>query len=180
MLGLSAGFGIILAGYTSIIILYIIDRFGFTQSQLGGYILFIGTFLIFNQFVMVPRFVKKFGDLKTFIIGILLLSVGFIAITLTYTLWLYTVLYYILNLGISLLIPTSKSLVSKSVRAEKQGEVLGLDESLKSASNAIIPLVMGVVYGSITYRSFYLLTAVAVALFLIFFFSKSRKTLANH
>lgn len=168
MLGLSGGFGVILAGYSSIIVLFIIDRFELSQAQLGAFLLFVGTFLIFNQSVMVPRFVKKFGDLKTFMIGILLLGVGFIIIILTDNLILYTALYYVLNLGLSLVLPTSKSLLSAAVSEKNQGEVMGIDESLRSASNAVIPIGMGALYGAVSFKSFYLLAAISFSLFLIF------------
>ncbi len=73
--------------------------------------------------------------------------------------------------------PTTKSLLSQSVSDKKQGEVLGLDESLRSASNAIMPVVFGAIYGAIAYRSFWIMAAIIVLILVIFYFSKSRALL---
>jgi len=177
MLGLSGGFGVIQAAYQSIIVLFIIDRFGLSQTELGVFLLFVGSFLIFNQEVMVKLFVRRIGELETFFAGLAFVAIGFIGITLTSTLWVYTIIYYVLNLGLSLLTPTIRSLLSQSVSNKKQGEVLGLDESLRSASMATMPIVFGALYGAITYRSFYIITAVVVFMMLLFYFSKSRRKL---
>ncbi len=170
MLALNAGFGLVMAGYSSIIVLFLIDNFSLTQTQVGTFMLIVGVTLIFNQYVIVPPVASKLGDLKTFLLGMVFTSAGLLLITLTNNFWLFVALYYSLNLGLSLVLPTGKSLVAKSVRHEKQGEVQGIDESLRSASRAIMPLIMGAIYGVYAYKSFYILSVLAIFVVLAFVF----------
>ena len=43
-----------------IIVLYVIDLFQFNEQQLGFFLLFVGSFLIFNQLIAFPFFAKRF------------------------------------------------------------------------------------------------------------------------
>lgn len=179
MLGLNAGFALVMAGYSSIIALFLIDRFNMTQTQVGNFLLLIGAMLIFNQYVLVTKIVHTLGELKTLIFGMVLLGVGLSAITLTDIFWLYVVLYYSVNLGISLVLPTGKSLLSKSVGPDMQGEIQGLDESLRSLARAGMPVFMGFVYGFSGFRSFYLLTALTCVVLSIFWILSRKITITK-
>ena len=77
---------------------------------------------------------------------------GFIAITLTETLWVYMVLYYILNLGLSLAIPVFNSLISQHADKDKLGELMGISESIQSLSNAVFPVIAAAIFGMINYN----------------------------
>jgi MFS family permease len=94
----------------------------------------------------------KIGELKTLGIGFTLMFLGFIAITLTDVLWVYMVLYYILNLGLSLSIPVFNSLISQHADKDKLGELMGISESIQSLSNAIFPVIAAAIYGAINYN----------------------------
>lgn len=175
MLGLNAGFGLVMAGYSSIIALFIIDRFGLSQTEVGYFMLMIGLMLIFNQYVIVPRVAKRLGDLRTFLSGMIIIGCGLVVITIPENIVLYAALYYVLNLGLSLVLPTGKSLVSQAVRQERQGEVQGIDESLSSASRAVMPIVMGAIYGTYAFRGFYLLSVIAFSIVAIYVFIGSNR-----
>jgi hypothetical protein len=64
--------------------------------------------------------------------------------------------YYVLNLGISVAIPTMKAVVSNETPAENQGEVLGLFESINSLMFGIMPIVATAVYSGLASISFLL------------------------
>lgn len=168
MLSLNGGFSLVMAGYSAIIALFLIDRFSMAQTQVGNFLLLIGLMLVFNQYVIVPRVAPRLGDMRTFLLGILLLGLGLVLITLTDDFWLYTALYYILNLGLSFVLPTGRSLVAQAVRPERQGEVQGIDESLRAASRAVMPIIMGAIYGIYAYKSFYLLAIIAFLVLVLY------------
>lgn len=139
--------GLLFGIYGIVIGLIIIDRFGFTQQNFGYFMMFIGTFLIFNQYVMVKQFVKRFGDMQTLMIGHAFAIVGYILITYLYALPVYIGGYYVLNLGFSLIFPTLRSIVSKGAGEKTQGEVLGIDEAIGSATGVIGPILGGILLG---------------------------------
>jgi MFS transporter, DHA1 family, tetracycline resistance protein len=139
-------FTITMATYISTIALFMIDVFQFDERELGFFMLFVGFFVSFNQVVLSKKFISWFGEYRTMRIGLFLCTVGLICITLTENLWLYIPLYYILNLGISLCIPTFNSILAQTSRPQQVGEVMGISESIISLSNAFIPIIATMVY----------------------------------
>ena len=89
----------------------------------------------------------------------MLSTIGLFSITLTENLYLYFFCYYVLNLGISLSIPTFNTLTAQHADPRDMGEVMGISSSLISLSNAVIPVFAASLYGLLG-ESFYHLTAV--------------------
>ena len=169
-------FALIFGGYGSIIVLFIIDRFHFTQQNLGFFMLFVGTFLIFNQLVVAKYLLGKLGDFKSLIVGLLLMIIGFLAIVLITNIWVYVPVYYFLNLGFSISFPALKSLIAGSAPQQDQGEVMGIDESIVAACGAIAPIVVGYSYNHIGASTFMIFSALAgVSLFLALFLKHKSK-----
>jgi MFS transporter, DHA1 family, tetracycline resistance protein len=160
-------FGLVFSGYTAIVVLFIIDRFQLGQGQLGWFLLFLGSFLIFNQGFLVKRFVKRFGNLKTLLIGLGFLGVGLFLVITTRSLLIYILFYYILNLGFSLTMPTFKALLSEAVSDDKQGEVMGLDESIMALMASISPTLTGALYGVFGGLVFWLMALIIVGTYLM-------------
>ena len=147
---------VLMAFYIATIVLYIIDLFKFNEAGVGFFMLAGGLFLGFNQVFLYKKVVTKFGELKTLGIGFSLTFIGFIAITLTDNLAIYIALYYILNLGISLSLPVFNSLIAQHADKDKQGELMGISESISSLSNAIFPVISAGIFGLISYKLYYL------------------------
>ena len=141
-----------MACYISTIVLFIIDLFQFDEIGVGLFMLIAGLFLGFNQAFIFRRVVVRIGELKTLGLGFGLMSLGLMAITVTDVLWIYMVLYYILNLGLSLTIPVFNSLISQHADKDKLGELMGISESIQSLSNATFPVIAAAIYGVINYN----------------------------
>lgn len=136
----------VFSAYIAVVSLYLIDAFGMTEKQIGFFLLAAGLFSIFNQAVLVKQIVARVGEKKMLILGLAATVFGLVSIRLTSSLLIYTLLYYILNLGLSLTNPAIKSLLSAAVTDKQQGEIMGLDESLSALASAVAPLVAGVTY----------------------------------
>lgn len=156
-------FGSIMAGYTSVIVLYLIDLFDFNPSEIGWFLLFVGSFLIFNQGVLVNLFVKKFGETKTLLLGQLSMAFGIVAMTFTSNLWIFIALYYFLNLGLSLSMPTIQALLVNNVSDQRQGEISGLDQSIAALCAAIAPALTGLGYLYWGEKVFWIFAVFAIA-----------------
>lgn len=156
-------FSFVMGAYGTLITLFVIDKYNFDQKQLGIFFLFVGTYLVFNQLVMVKRFVSKFGNLKTLIVGLGIFSFGLIAVTLVQNLIIFMIFYYLLNLGISLVFPTAKAVLSNNTNVNEQGEVMGVDESIGSLASIASPVL-----GGIAYTYFGSLSIIALAVLVIF------------
>ncbi|MFB0997767.1 MAG: MFS transporter [Flavobacteriales bacterium] len=141
-----------MACYISTLVLFIIELVQFDEIGVGLFMLVAGFFLGFNQAFIYRKIVVKIGELKTLGLGFGLMSLGFIAITVTDVLWIYMVLYYVLNLGLSLSIPVFNSLISQHADKDKLGELMGISESIQSLSNAIFPVIAAAIFGAINYN----------------------------
>ena len=72
------------------------------------------------------------------------------------------ILYYVLNLGFSLVFPTFNTLISQKGDPKKQGEAMGISESINSFSNAIYPALAALAYSYYGYKLYYLLAFVPI------------------
>ncbi len=164
---LKAFFSSMMAFYIATISLYLIDLFGFDEGELGLFLLVAGAFLAFNQAFLSKQFIKRLGEFKTLLIGLGLSTIGLITLTLTSNLYIFIGFYYILNLGLSLSFPTFNALITIHANPKKQGEILGISESINSLATAIFPVLAAALYGIIGYRLYYIIAALPlVALFL--------------
>lgn len=156
-----------LAAYVSIIIFYLIDQIGLSETQVGNFLFVVGGFAIFNQLVMVKPIVERLGSARALALGLVLMTVGLAALPLLTSLWVLIAVYYFLNLGISICIPTMKAVVSNETAAEKQGEMLGLFESINSLMFGIMPILATLIYAGLQSASF-LLWALLAGLGVVF------------
>lgn len=139
-------FGIVLASYTSIITLYIIDQFGLNERELGWFLLFVGSFLIFNQLILVKPIVKQLGEFPTLLLGQLLMVIGLFLMPLTSELWIYVLFYYLTNLGVSVSLPTIMAILTNQVGPKEQGQITGVTESISAFCLATAPILAGWLY----------------------------------
>lgn len=160
-------FSTMMAFYISTIALYMVDTFHFNEQELAMFLFAVGIFLSFNQAVLSKQFIKRFGEFTTLIIGLSLLIVGFFAITLTDTLWVYIAFYYILNLGLSLCFPTFNALIAIHADPSKQGEIMGISESINSFAMAAFPVLGATLYSFMGYPMYYLVAILPLLAFLL-------------
>jgi MFS family permease len=144
--------------YIGTMALFLIDLFKFDASEMGIFFLVAGTFLAFNQAFLSKRFVQKFGEYQTLIIGLSLCMVGMVAITLTINFYFFIGFYYILNLGLSLCFPTFNALISIHANPEKLGAVMGISESIGSFAMALFPVIGALMYTQLGFELYYIIS----------------------
>lgn len=152
--------GITMSSYIGTIALFVIDLFKFTEKEMGFFMFGVGIFLSFNQAIVYKRVVTRVGEIKTLFIGFSLMVFGFFSITLTDNLILYLFLYFFLNMGFSLVMPVFNSLIAQKGDPSKQGEAMGISESIASLCNAIFPILAAYIYSFLGFKFYYLLCLV--------------------
>jgi len=156
-----------MASYVSTIALFVIDVFEFDERQLGAFMLVVGFFIAFNQAVLAKIAIRRFGEVKTMRLGLFCSAAGLYTITLTDVLWLYFLFYYVLNLGISLTVPTFMGLTAQHARDDEVGEVMGIANGIISLSNALIPVLAATAFGFLGASLYHVLAVLPLtALFL--------------
>ncbi|MGV6818616.1 MAG: MFS transporter [Thiotrichales bacterium] len=150
-----------LGAYVSILIYYLIDQIALKETEIGNFLFIVGGFAIFNQLVMIKPIVSRLGSANALALGLVLMAAGLIILPFLSSLWTVIPVYYFLNLGISISIPTMKAVASSESPKENQGEILGLFESINSLMFGIMPIIATLIYAEISSISFLLWGAVA-------------------
>lgn len=132
--------------FISIIILHIVQLFGYTKTEIGYILLGVGMIMIFNQTILLKLFVDKFGNFWTLVASQLLIALGLACMAFLDTFWLYIGAYFFANLGFSLSLPTTKTMISNNVEDGKQGEALGIDVSVYALATAFTPMIASSLY----------------------------------
>lgn len=162
-------FSSMMAFYIATISLFLIDLFKFDEGELGFFLLVAGAFLAFNQAVLSKQFIKRIGEFETLLVGLGLSTIGLVALTLTSNLYVFIGFYYVLNLGLSLSFPTFNALITIHANPQKQGEILGVSESINSLATALFPVLAATLYGIIGYKVYYLIASLALFAFILAF-----------
>ena len=169
-------FSVMMACYIATIALFMIDLFDFNEKELGLFMFVVGIFLSFNQAFLAKRFIRRFGEFTTLLIGLGLAVMGLLCITLTKNMYLYIAFYYIMNLGLSLSFPTFNALIAIHADPKKQGEIMGISESINSFAMATFPVLAAGMYGIMGFKVYYLISALPlVALIIALNFRKKLK-----
>jgi DHA1 family tetracycline resistance protein-like MFS transporter len=132
--------------YTTIIVLWYVDRLGVSQSNAGLLLLVTGVFLIFNELVTVPFVESKLGDVGTLMAGLSAMTLGFLLVGIpTSVLW-FIPASFVLNVGMALVLPTLQSLVTKAADESQEGEVQGINTSVAAMASTAAPIAAGAFY----------------------------------
>ena len=159
----------------SIFVLYMINTFRFNSQQIGLLFMVIGVFLFLNQAFVSGKISKKIGDLKTLILGQCTLVVSQFLYVFVPNLMAFVPVMYLNNFGFSISMPTFKSLLSKSVDKRKQGEIMGIDESLFAISAAVSPLLATWMYSFIGKYTFAVQAVILLSTVIVFEYKKGWK-----
>jgi MFS family permease len=168
-------FTTMMAFYIGTIALYLIDLFKFEEKELGTFLLVVGIFLAFNQAFLSKFFVRKFGELNTLLLGLGFATIGLFSITMTNDLWAFIGFYYVMNLGLSLSFPTFNALIAIHADAGKQGEIMGISESINSFTMALFPVIAATLYGIIGEHLYHFMAVLPLTGFMIVFLLLKRK-----
>jgi DHA1 family tetracycline resistance protein-like MFS transporter len=112
-------------------------------------LLVVGVTATIIQGGLIGRLVKKFGERKLLVFGILNVAVSFLVIPfagMAGVFWPMLVIAFLMALGTGLVNPSLTSLLSRSVDQSQQGTTLGLGQSLSALGRIIGPSVAGVLF----------------------------------
>lgn len=160
-------FALAFSSYTSILTLYAQNRYDLDTKALGFVFLTIGLFLVVNQGLLVKRISDKLGNLRTYYLGQAIFFIGLIALVFADNIYLFLIISYINNLGVSLSLPSFKALITSKVDKQKQGLVNGVDESMFSISSAFAPIIAAFFYGLQSYNVTVLIALLLLGQFLV-------------
>jgi len=119
---------------------FTIERFGWSEIDIGASLATVGVIMVFVQAVLVGWVVKRFGVNNVIKIGFLFWSFGMILFSLASESWHMYVFLIPYALG-GVAGPSLQSLLSNNVRADEQGNLQGSLTSMISITAIVGPLL---------------------------------------
>jgi DHA1 family tetracycline resistance protein-like MFS transporter len=135
----SAGFTF----FTAFVSVFLINRFHYTQSNIGDFFGWIGVCSILSQVFIVGRLAKKISESVILRFSFLGAGLTMMLIFLATERWLLFSISALQVIFVSLTNNNSTSLISKSAGPNIQGEILGINVSVQALAQFIPPVLSG-------------------------------------
>jgi len=129
--------------FTQFFAVVLLDGFGYTTKDLGLFYGWIGIWLVFTQGFLVGKISQRFSSEQVLKITILTLAIG-IGITVIFenSMWFY-LFAIVISISYGLTSPNLTTIVSEKVGADRQGEILGINQSMNSFGQIAPPVIGG-------------------------------------
>lgn len=132
-------FSLFMAGFA----LFVRDRLAYTAKEVGYLFAYSGFIGVIIQGGLLGRLVKRFGEAPLARSGFLCAACGLALLAFSHGLGSLMVAFTAIAYGTGVLRPALTSLVTRHVGRDEQGVILGLTQTLNSASSIVSPLVAG-------------------------------------
>ena len=131
--------------FSAVFVLYAGDRYGWGAWQVGTLLALVGLMDMGVQGLLVGPVVKRLGDHRTMVTGLVFGAIGILAMGLAPTGWLF-VAAMLPNALWGLAMPTIQSLMTQRVSESEQGQLQGANNSVGSIAGILSPLFFGAIY----------------------------------
>jgi DHA1 family tetracycline resistance protein-like MFS transporter len=153
-----------IAGFEATFAMMVPLIYGYGPLGVGGLFAFTGLTQAITQGYVLGRIVKRTGELLLIRTGLLLLALGLAPMASSRSHALLLLTLALLAIGYGLASPSIASLISKRTARDKQGEVLGVNQSAQSLARVTGPIVAGSIYQWIGPQPVYFVAAIIALL----------------
>jgi len=127
--------------FTQFSSVYLIDVFGVDQKELGKFFTFVGAVLVFTQFIIIRVLTKYFSSRQIVAVVLLSLSCGLFLFIVPQEYKQIFLVASIMPMSFGLMQPNMLNIISNSAGKEIQGQILGIQQSVRSLAFTIPPLI---------------------------------------
>ncbi len=120
---------------------YTIEKYQWSQAQIGLSFAVIGFFVALVQVVFVGKVVKRFGERKALIAGLIMTTLGCIGFALASSGMLLLFIIPIWSFS-GLTLPALQSMVTRQISDQEQGDIQGIMTSVYSLTAMFSPVIM--------------------------------------
>lgn len=160
-----AGFGF----YATFMSVYLINRFGFTQGDIGDFFMFTGLWIVVTQLVIIRKVSVWFKDYQVLRITFFTMGAALLFYLLAKTPWHLMLIAPFLMISLGLSRSFINALVSRSAGATIQGEVMGIASSVSFSAQALPPIISGLIAAEIAPQApIYVASAILILAGLVF------------
>lgn len=127
--------------FTQFFQVFLFHKFSFSISQIADVFAYVGVWIVIAQGGLIRVLSKKFNARQVLRITPLTLSIALFVITVpSESFYLFCIIPFV-SLSQGLTFPNTNTLVSNSVSPDRQGEILGINQSVTSFAMSIPPIV---------------------------------------
>ncbi len=131
------------------------QRFGLGPASVGIILFVVGVVSVVVQGFVVGKVVAWIGEIKTVILGTLILGISYTMIGLSQTTLFLSIFTGINAAGFALSGPSLNALISERAHKDEQGTMLGLAQSWAALSRVLGPPFAGILFGFAIALPFY-------------------------
>ena len=161
--------------FTTFFSVFLITKFGFTQTNTGNFFAYMGLWLVFTQGFLTRIISKKFSEVKVLRITLIATGVFILAYLLPGAWWGLLIVAPFFAFANGLSQANITGLISRSVGPERQGEILGINASVAAMAQAIPAILSGFIAAGLTPSSPTIVAAGVIILGGIIFLLAYRK-----
>ena len=131
--------------FTQFFQVFLYGKYQFTQSQVGDFFAYMGLWIAISQGAILRPLSKRFKPAKILSYSIILLAFCFPLLLIPHDrIWLYLIVPFIAIFQ-GLTQPNGTAIISNIANKDKQGEILGINQSISALAQAIPPIIAGFV-----------------------------------
>src|SRR3954454_8044636 len=152
------------SGMETVFAWWAIAQFGWGPRPTGFVFFCVGVLSAAMQGGLIGPLTPRFGQERLMLTGLGLIALGLLLMPFAANVPLLLVAVSGLALGMGLMQPSINSLISRRAGAERQGEVMGVAQSIGSLSRVLGPIIAGALFSGIGPSSPFFWGALLVAL----------------
>jgi MFS family permease len=144
-----------------------IDQFGWGPRPIGFVFFYVGLLSAAMQGGLIGPLTRRFGEERLMLGGLVLIALGLLVLPFAREIPLLVLAMTFLALGMGAMQPSLNSLISRRAAPERQGEVMGVAQSVGALSRVLGPIIAGALFSGLGRNSPFLWGALLVALALL-------------
>ena len=124
---------------------FLIERFAFTQSEIGDLFAYIGIWIALTQGVLTKPVSKRFTPEQVLRFSPVLLAVSLGILLFLHDHFMLYLTMPLIAIAQGLIFPNYTAIISNLAGRESQGEIFGINQSVQSAALFMPPIISGVI-----------------------------------
>jgi len=129
--------------FTQYFSVYLIEKFDWSEKDIGFLYGWVGIWLAITQGIIVRKLSFKYKPKYLLLRSMPIVAIGVCLLLLPTVGWAFYFINPIIAIGIGITSPNLTTVVSQQAGPEQQGEILGINQSMQSLGNLIPALVGG-------------------------------------
>jgi len=125
----------------SVLALYLNERFGVNENNIGYFFLYIGALSVIMRLLLLGPIVHKLGEPWTVRCGTIALTLGLVLYPVATNWWSLAPIMALVPIGTALLFPSTTALMSHASDRRQVGLTMGVAQTFAGVARVIAPLV---------------------------------------